>query len=264
MTSNTVYRTLAAADGPLLINVPHAGTRLPPELAGQAAAWQTLPDTDWHVDRLVQPLGRQGVGIQTAVYSRYVIDLNRPPDNAPLYPGAGTGLVPLETFSGTALYPPGKAPDKAAIDERIERYWMPYHRQLSETLAAIRQAHGHAILLDAHSIASRVPRLFDGQLPDINLGFNDGLSCAPELADSVCELLAGQNHFSWVADGRFKGGYITRHYGMPASGVHALQIEISQACYLDEQRPSEFGPQRASPLMDLLASIAERLLAWRP
>ena len=247
-----------------MINVPHAGTRLPTDLAGYGGDWESLPDTDWHVDHLVQPLTDRGIGIQVANYSRYVIDLNRPPDNAPLYPGVGTGLVPLETFAGKPLYPPGAEPDAAAINDRIARFWTPYHQQLEASLDDIVQRQGHAILLDAHSIASRVPRLFDGQLPEINLGFNNGQSCSPGLAAAVTEVLAGQDHFSWVADGRFKGGYITRHYGQPAKGLHALQIEISQACYLDERNPAEFSPDRAKALMALLASLASRLLEWRP
>ncbi|MGY6588939.1 MAG: N-formylglutamate deformylase [Wenzhouxiangella sp.] len=264
MNKETVYRQLGRSQGPLMINVPHAGTRLPAELAGYGGDWESLPDTDWHVDQLVEPLAELGIGIQIAEFSRYVIDLNRPPDNAPLYPGAGTGLVPLETFAGNALYPSGQAPDAAAIDDRLARFWAPYHQQLEASLNDIVQRQGHAILLDAHSIASRVPRLFDGQLPDINLGFNNGQSCSAELATAVTEVLAGQEHFSWVADGRFKGGYITRHYGQPARGLHALQIEISQACYLDEGNRAEFSPDRAADLMALLDLLARRLLEWRP
>ncbi len=264
MSNRIVYRQLGGSQVPLMINVPHAGTRVPEELTGNNAPWRRLPDTDWHVDKLVLPLADVGIGIQVAEYSRYVIDLNRPPDNAPLYPGAGTGLVPLKTFSGDPLYPPGSEPESAAIEDRITRFWTPYHRRLAASLEDLQQRYGHAILLDAHSIASRVPRLFPGQLPDINLGFNDGQSCAPELAEVVTDLMASQTRFSWVADGRFKGGYITRHYGQPARGLHALQIEISQACYLDEQNPADFSPDRAADLMALLDSLARRLLDWRP
>ena len=259
-----MIRVVSEPQTPLLVSVPHAGTQVPAECQGEEAPWRCLPDTDWHVDRLVDELAGPGAGIQVAELSRYVIDLNRPPDNAPLYSGAGTGLVPLECFDGTPLYQPQSLPDQIEVQRRLEEYWLPYHQRLASTLEGLRDRHGHAVLLDAHSIASRVPRLFEGRLPDLNLGFNQGKSCSPSLQSAITELLSDQKRFSWVVDGRFKGGYITRHYGQPAQGLHALQLEISQACYLDEDQPQQFDEQRAADLRELVLALGRCLMDWRP
>ncbi len=229
-----------------------------------APAWSSLPDTDWHVDRLARLAVGSAAGMVAAEYSRYVIDLNRPADDQPLYPGAGTGLVPTETFAGEPLYSPGDEPDAEEQRFRRRRYWQPYHDRLHSTLEAIRRQHGFAILLDLHSIASRVPRLFDGRLPDLNLGTFDGRSCDPGLESVVGELLAGQDQFSWVVNGRFKGGYITRHYGQPSVGIHALQLEIAQACYMDESAPQAWSLERAEGLVSFLKQLVETLHRWRP
>ena len=158
----------------------------------------------------------------------------------------------------------GEPPDDEEQRERIERYWQPYHDRLAETLDAIRQRHGFALLFDVHSIRSTVPRLFEGRLPDLNLGSYDERSCAPALQERVAEGLAEAEGFSAVVNGRFKGGHITRHYGNPEAGVHALQIEIAQACYMDEARPEQFDAERAAPLIRVLEGLIGKMTTWRP
>lgn len=258
-----VYEFLAGST-PLLINVPHAGVTIPEAIEARLAPpIRSLPDTDWHVHRLVEQAPEFGASLLRALHSRYVIDLNRGRDDQPLYAGPTTGLVPTETFNGQPVYA-GHPPDAAEIEDRIERYWQPYHDKLRQTLDGIRERHGHAVLFDVHSIRSRVPRLFEGRLPDLNLGTNDGASCAPDLGQRVADVLANARGFSHVVDGRFKGGYITRHYGQPEKGIHALQLEIAQASYMDETDPTRWDAERAAPLVSVLHDIIRRLTRWRP
>jgi N-formylglutamate deformylase len=249
---------------PLVISLPHVATRLPPELAARMTARaRAVPDTDWHVERLYAFARTHGVSWLEPRLSRYVVDLNRPPDDAALYPGqASTGLCPTETFDGEPLYH-DSGPDPAEVDARRERYWRPYHDALAGLIAATRARHGYALVLDAHSIRSQVPRLFAGRLPDLNLGTHDGRASDPGLAAAVVGVLAAERRFTHVLDGRFKGGYITRAYGRPAAGVHALQIEIGQACYMDEASAA-WDAARAAPLVELLERVVGALLAFRP
>lgn len=249
--------------GRLVVSMPHVGLHRPdplpgllrPEVRGQ-------DDADWHVDRLYAFAGDTGAATIRANWSRWYIDLNRPRDGASLYPGqATTGLCPTETFAGEPLYEPGDEPDAADIAARLRACWEPYHARLSALIAAARVRHGRPRLLDAHSIVSHCPRLFDGRLPDINIGTDGGRTCSPELLASVKAILAAQDRFSWVVDGRFRGGHITRHYGRPDEGVDAIQIELAQAAYMDEARPDSWDDARAKPLRDLLRSIVARLNA---
>lgn len=253
-----------AGSTPLLVNVPHAGTEVPAAMDRRMTDLaRALPDTDWHVHRLVEAAPRAGASLLSARYSRYVIDLNRGRDDKPLYSGATTGLVPTETFDGDPVYRNG-APDAAEVRDRIEGYWQPYHDKLQATLDDLRRRHGYAVLFDVHSIRSAVPRLFEGRLPDLNIGTYEGRSCAPALEEQVAELLAEAEGFSTVVNGRFKGGYITRHYGRPEAGIHALQLEIAQACYMDESRPRAWRPEQAHPLVSLLEGLIHKLACWRP
>lgn len=223
------------AERPILVSIPHAGQHLDEGMSDRLTpAARDLPDTDWHVDRLYDFLNNTSIGILRAEYSRYVVDLNRAPDNVALYPGQlNSEICPTKTFSGAEIYRSGFEPTDDQIDARIRRIWSPYHACLSEELERLRRKFGFAILWDAHSICSRVPLLFDGELPHLNVGTNDGASCDPELAADVTELL-GSADYSIVVNGRFWGGYITRHYGDPAGHVHAIQLEISQRSYMDE------------------------------
>ncbi|WP_075180808.1 N-formylglutamate deformylase [Pantoea sp. 1.19] len=247
---------------PLLISVPHAGTALTPEVeAALAPAARGLPDTDWHIPQLYAFAHERGASLLVGHYSRYVIDLNRPPDDTPLYTTATTGLFPDTRFDGTPLFVEGKAPDATARRRYLKDIWQPYHRALQRELNRLRIKFGYALLLDAHSIASVVPRLFTGTLPDVNLGTHSGASCHPAVREALEATCAAQTQFSWVLDGRFKGGYITRAYGQPDRHQHALQLELAQRNYMDETPPFRWQPERAAALQPMLARLIDTLLS---
>jgi N-formylglutamate amidohydrolase len=229
-----VYR-FHAGDSPLLISVPHDGRKLPPDIAAvMTTDGRDLPDTDWHVARLYDFARELGASLLVAEYSRYVVDLNRPPDDEALYPGQlKTGICPTETFAGDALYTDASAVTDAERKRRIGAYWTPYHERLRQSLGEIRHAHGTALLWDAHSIPSRVPRLFDGELPALNIGTDNGRSCPQSVERAVADVARGSS-YSTVVNARFRGGYITRHYGDPDAGCFAVQLELAQRCYMDE------------------------------
>ena len=255
--------SLLPGDAPLIISVPHAGTAVPQELAPQLTPLALdLPDTDWHVARLYDFAPGLGASMIVARYTRYLIDLNRPPDDAALYSASGqTGLCPTHSFAGEPLYRDGTAKLGAAeIDRRRAQYWQPYHDALRTLVDETCQRFGYALLLDAHSIRSVVPRLFSGRLPDVNVGTYDGRSCGDAVTAALRARLSAAPQWSQIFDGRFKGGYITRHYGRPDRGVHALQIELAQAAYMDESASSYDG-ERAAPLRELLRGLVESLLA---
>lgn len=259
--------TLQPGSVPLLVSMPHIGTALPAAMAPALAdAAAQLDDTDWHIDRLYACAAALGASVLRPHYSRYVIDLNRPPDDASLYPGLNTtGLCPTTTFDGVPLYHPGKAPDEETVAQRRDIYWRPYHAALRDELARLRAAHGYALLWDAHSIRSRVPRLFDGELPLFNFGTANGASCAGGIAQALLDdVRAALPQQSAVLNGRFKGGYITRSYGMPNAGVHAIQLELAQRGYMDETPPYAYDEQRAQQLQPVLERLLQRFLDWRP
>lgn len=220
---------------PLLISIPHHGAFIPESLLNRMTPdGKSSRDTDWYLERLYDLPETQDANWIVADWSRYVIDLNRPPDDQSLYPGqATTGLVPTTCFDGAAIYL-GEAPTEAEIQSRFEQVWRPYHQHLQEMLQGLLKEHGRVVLVDAHSILSEIPRLFPGRLPDFNLGTNHGVTCALELEAALVKTLSEQVDYSWVANGRFVGGYITRQYGEPERGVHAVQIELAQRTYMDE------------------------------
>jgi len=257
---------LHRGDGPLVVDVPHAGTHVPPALAARLTpAARAVPDTDWHVEKLCAFARDAGATLLVATHSRYVVDLNRDPSGAALYLGAdNTELVPTRTFAGEPIWRDGEAPAAAEVAERRAVYFAPYHAALAAEVGRVRALHGHAVLLDGHSIRSEVPRFFAGRLPDLNLGTADGASCALPVAGCASAVLAGATGFGAVVNGRFKGGYVTRHYGRPDAGVHALQLEIAQRCYMDEAPPYPWDAARAAPLAALLARLVAALAAWRP
>jgi formiminoglutamase len=249
---------------PLLISMPHPGLLLPTEVADLLTPEaKALPDTDWHVPQLYGFASQMGASLLMARYSRFAIDLNRPEDDTPLYQSATTGLFPETLFDGTSIFRPGAARNdeiKAACKERI---WRPYHGKLMAELNRIKGEFGHAVLLDAHSICGEVPRLFDGLLPDFNLGTNDGKSCAPSLSDAVvnaCDA-PGYRH---VLNGRFKGGHITRHYGQPDRAFHAAQLELAQRTYMNEQAPFDYRADLAAKVQPVLQQLVDTLITWRP
>ncbi len=267
--TETVF-TLHRGTAPLLLSLPHVGTAIPealrPQLVERAMA---LEDTDWHLERLYAFARELGASLLTPHFSRYVVDLNRPPENAPMYPGVNnTELCPTRLFTGQALYRQidgvSQAPNPAEVARRVQRYWQPYHAALRAELDRLRAAHGHVMLFDGHSIKSELPWLFDGKLWDLNLGSVDGRSCAPALLEALAQILQGQSRYTHKIDGRFKGGFITRHYGRPSDGVHALQLEMCWSCYMHERPPFDWDDQRAAQVQPLLRQLLRALLDFQP
>lgn len=242
--------------------MPHTGTYIPEALAQRMTEIaRTVPDTDWHIERLYDFLDALGASVLVATHSRYVVDLNRPPDNANLYPGQDTtGLCPVDTFHRQPIYAPGEVPDDEEIADRVARYWTPYHAKLAEEIERLKARHGRALLWDAHSIFSVVPRFFEGTLPDFNLGTAEGRSCASGVGEAVLAVAARAPGYRAVLNGRFKGGYITRRYGRPAKNVHAFQLELSEATYMEESAPFRFRDDLAARVRPHLRAMVEKLV----
>ncbi|MBI3440348.1 MAG: N-formylglutamate amidohydrolase [Proteobacteria bacterium] len=295
-------RRLIRGPTPLLISIPHMGTFLPPDIKGRMTdAALKLPDTDWSLDKLYWFAVDMGASLLMSAHSRYVVDLNRPPDDSHLYPGqekaepaaapklqgaleldldkswlkggqkttpqeplpqyVKTGLCPLETFAGEKIYKAGEEPNAIEKLNRVTAYWVPYHETLAAELQRIKQEFGYAILYDAHSIKSVVPRLFSGQLPDLTLGSAHGTSCAPAMVEAAYKATSGHGYSS-VVNGRFIGGYITRHYGQPQHNIHALQTELAQINYMDENYPYQYDGAKAEKLQGVLKNVLTALLDW--
>jgi N-formylglutamate deformylase len=257
---------LHRGSAPLVVDVPHAGTFLPDAIAlRMTAAARVVADTDWHVEKLYAFARDAGVTLLAATHSRYVVDLNRDPSGAALYPGAdNTELCPTRTFANEPIYADGEAPAAAEIAARQRAFFAPYHATLQAELDRVRALHGYAILLDGHSILPEVPRFFAGRLPDLNLGTADGASCDAAVATVAVNVLADAASFSHIVNGRFKGGYVTRHYGHPEHGVHALQLEMAQSAYMDETPPFAWEAAKAQALIHVLERLVVRLAEWRP
>lgn len=239
---------------PLLVSVPHDGRAVPYETDRcMTKAGKALPDTDWFVAKLYEFADELGASILVANFSRYVVDLNRSADDEDLYPGqVKTGLCPEQTFGGEDIYVDDGVSDEERAS-RVERYWQPYHDKIRHTLDTLHEEHGYALLWDAHSIPSIVPRLFEGELPQLSLGSNNGASCGAEIATAV-EAAAEKSEYSSVHNGRFKGGYITRQYGDPDASYHALQLEIAQRAYMDEESVT-YDDEKAANLRDTLTKM---------
>ena len=219
-------------------------------------------DVDWHLPQLYGFAAAMGATTLAARFARHVVDLNRPPEDTSLYPGQDvTGLLPIDTFRREPLYLPGEAPGAAEAQERRALYWQPYHDALRTELDRLVALHGAVVLWDAHSIASVLPRFFDGKLPDLNLGTADGEACAPALQAAAEAAVASQRRFTFVSNGRFKGGHITRHYGRPGRGVHALQLELCQSTYMSETAPFGYRPDLASQVQPLLQRMLGEVMA---
>lgn len=234
--TNAIY-SLHRGTAPLLVSLPHDGTGVPDDIAARMTdSARRVPDTDWHVVRLYAFARDLGASVIVPKYSRYVVDLNRPPDDVSLYPGQNTtGLCPIVQFSGEPIYRDGEQPTPDEIAARFERYWRPYHDALAAELARLRAQNERVLLWEGHSIRGEVPFLFDGRLPDLNLGTVGGASCTQSVQQLIEAALASQPDYDYVVNGRFKGGYITRRYGDPANGIDAVQLEISQRIYMDEE-----------------------------
>jgi len=248
---------------PLIVSMPHVGTFIPHSV-GRALSdcAARRPDTDWHLPRLYDFVGELDATVITATHSRYVVDVNRPPDGANLYPGQDTPrLCPIDTFHSEPLYRGGE-PAEAEIARRVDAIWRPYHRRIAAEIARVKAEHGIAMLWDAHSIVSVAPRLFEGRLADFNLGTADGVSCDRPLAESLAVALARHPGYTSVLNGRFKGGYITRHYGNPGEGVHAIQLEMAEATYMDETSPYSFREELAQRVRAILQEQFELVTRW--
>lgn len=255
--------SLRSGSIPLIVSIPHAGTDVPDGLrARMTDAALRLPDTDWFVPRLYDVPELTAATLISANVSRYVIDLNRPPTDENLYPGQNTTrLCPETNFDGTPVYRDGKPLSRDEIQARIGEFWQPYHAELRQQLARTRAQFGFATLLDLHSIASRVPNLFEGVLPDLNFGTNHGQSVGPSFQAMIDQAAASQREYSAIVNGRFVGGYITRHYGNPDQQVHTLQLELSQATYMDESS-ALWDSDKVSRIQPVLRQFLKSLVAW--
>jgi N-formylglutamate deformylase len=251
--------SVSAGDGPVVLGVPHAGTDVPEDLLARLnERGRDLADTDWWVDRLYRDL-LPGATMVRALFHRYVIDANRDPAGKSLYPGQNTTeLCPTTDFDGAPIWRPGEAPGPDEIAARRATYHTPYHEALAAEIARVQARHGVAVLYDCHSIRSHVPYLFEGELPVLNIGDNEGATCAPTVQQAAVEV-ARASGFSFVVNGRFKGGWTTRHYGRPAKGVHAVQMELAQSAYMEEQAPWTYRDDRAERLRPHLKTLLQRL-----
>jgi N-formylglutamate deformylase len=263
--TDPVY-TLHRGTRPLLVSLPHVGTHIPEALRPRFVdrALQ-VEDTDWHLDRLYAFAADLGASVLVPRCSRFVVDLNRPSDNQPMYAGSNnTELCPTRFFTGDPVYRDGQAPDDVEVQQRVAIWWQPYHDALRGELARLKAAHGHAVLFDGHSIKSELPWLFEGQLPHMNLGTVGGASCAPGLQAQVVGVFEAQADYSHVLNGRFKGGHITRQYGRPANGVHAVQLEMCWRAYMDEAPPYAWHDAKAAAVTPVLRRLVQTMLDWTP
>ncbi|HEY1942886.1 MAG TPA: N-formylglutamate deformylase [Roseiarcus sp.] len=267
MNDTPDWLVVTRQDAPLIVSVPHVGTDLAAFERRFVSPWIARKDADWHIDELYDFVGALGATIVRTKLSRSVIDVNRDPSGASLYPGqATTELCPATTFDGEPLYRSREAPANLEIEQRRRTYFDPYHQALRDEIARLRERHSRIVLFDAHSIRSRIPRLFEGELPTFNLGTNSGKSCAAELREAVRGVLAASGE-SNVVDGRFKGGWITRSFGRPEDGVHALQMELACRAYMREPEfvdeanwPTPFDARSAEPTRATLRRVLETSL----
>lgn len=255
---------IQAGNTPLIVNVPHDGREIPADIgAVMTAEALALPDTDWHIRDLYGFAAALGATITSARCSRYVVDLNRDPSGKSLYPGADTTEVcPTSTFRQEPIYRDGQAPDDAEVQRRLGLYWHSYHAELARVIAETRERFGVVLLFDAHSIGSVLPRFFEGRLPDFNLGTADGASADSELTGRMFDVLDNADGYTAILNGRFKGGYITRHYGSPENNIHAIQLEMGQIAYMEEDPPFRMLPERADRVRPVLTELLRTGLDW--
>ena len=249
---------------PLLISIPHAGTEVPQEIARSfTPAGRELPDTDWYVHQLYDFAKQMGASIIKANYSRYVADLNRAPDSMSLYLANPTSPVcAAQTFAGEAIYEDGYSPNALEVQQRVAQYWQPYHERIAAELEGIRREHDVALLWDAHSIASEIPALFPGLLPEFNLGTRDDAACPAHIVRALADEVCSSGRFSVAVNGRFKGGYITMHYGKPAAGIYAVQLELAERTYMMESPRGAWDAARALAAMQCIERLLVRYLRF--
>lgn len=256
---------ITQGDSPVILGLPHTGTGIPPDcLSRLNERGRAMADTDWHIHTLYAGLLEGATTVRTTIH-RYVIDANRDPSGASLYPGQNTtGLCPQTDFDGKPIYLAGQSPDAAETERRRAAYHAPYHAALAAELMRVRSIHGHAILYDCHSIRSQIPYLFSGTLPDFNIGTNSGASCAPGIETAVANICAAAPGYTSITNGRFKGGWTTRRYGRPAEGLHTIQMELAQSTYMAEAPPWAYDAARANRLRAHLETILTTLAHWSP
>lgn len=254
--------SIERGESPLILAFPHSGTEMPPEIFARLNdTGKRLADTDWYVDRLYRGLVDDVTIVHTDIH-RYVVDVNRPPDGKSLYPGQNTtDLCPMTDFDGNPIYRDGRAPDADEIAARTARFHTPYHAALSTEIARVKAIHGFAILYDCHSIRSRIPYLFDKILPDFNIGTNLSTSCHQSVEKCVEEICRSADGFTCVLNGRFRGGWTTRHHGCPDAGIHAIQMELAQSAYMNEAEDRQWNARRAERLRGHLSIILNALLS---
>ncbi len=255
-TTQTDIFTAVESSGPILISTPHDGKLVPAAIQDKMTEPAlTLPDTDWHVAELYRRAAPQSASRLFPWYSRYVVDLNRPPDGGAMYPGQReTGLCPVETFDDQPIYRDGEEPTDSEVDQRVQTYWQPYHQELTRQISRLRANHEKVLLWEGHTIASRVPRFFSGTLPEFSFGSDSGRTFPEQTLVQMMELVADAG-YSCVANQRFKGGHITRHYATPDDGVFSLQLELSQSTYLDEGYPYLWNEDRASRVITVINQL---------
>jgi N-formylglutamate deformylase len=269
-TESPNWLTVEQRDAPLILSFPHTGTDIPPDIEARCVSpWLARKDADWWIDQLYTEMARElGASIVHTATSRTVIDVNRDPSGVSLYPGQNTtALVPTTTFDGEPLWKPGQEPDANEISHRRETYFAPYHAALAAEVARLRAMHARVVLYDCHSIRSIIPHLFEGELPVMNIGTNSGAACSPQLQEAIARI-AEASDFSFVVNARFKGGYITRHYGNPGGGVHGVQMELACRGYMHENPgpvregdwPAPFDPDYAAPIRNSLRAILQSCL----
>ena len=267
MTQHTTIDTesyrLRQGSIPVLVSIPHLGVNIPDHLqSAYTPVAAQRADTDWHLDTLYAFASELGASVLQSRLSRYVIDLNRASSGESLYPGQNTtGLCPTQTFRNEPLYREGMEPSAADVQHRVQAYWQPYHDALATELQRLRALHGQVLLWEAHSIASVLPYLFEGKLPDFNFGTHEGRACAAPLLDTVVQVARSHPEYSVAINGRFKGGYITRHYGAPDQGVHAIQLEMCQCLYMEEAAPFAYAPERAARVQSVLHAMLRQACA---
>lgn len=246
---------------PLLVSLPHNGAEIPESVLGKLKPTaQSAPDTDWFVDQLYAFAKEMGASILKPRYSRYVIDLNRSPDDVSLYPGQNTtGLCPVKAFTGEALYLDGQEPDQNEVVHRRTQYWQPYHSALHAELSRLKNMHGKVLLWEGHSIQPELPYLFEGKLPDFNLGTVNGASFPNHFLSEIENILAQQSQYSWVSNGRFKGGYITRHYADLDAHIFTFQLELSQRAYMNAEM-TQFDAEKALPVQKIIQLMMQAAL----
>ncbi|WP_120498479.1 N-formylglutamate deformylase [Kiloniella sp. EL199] len=253
--------TVTRGNGPIVLGMPHTGTWLPEKILSKLNAnGKKLADTDWHIDRLYTDL-LSDVTIVKANFHRYVIDANRAPSGISLYPGQNTtGLCPVTDFDNQPIYKDGCEPDEAEIESRRQNFHAAYHAALQNELQRIRDIYGTAILYDCHSIRSTIPFLFDGLLPEFNIGTNNGETCDSVIEKSVWDICNSASGYSTVLNARFKGGWTTRHYGQPQNNIHAIQMELAQRTHLrEENSPYDYDKEKAEALRPYLKDILVKL-----